>query len=83
MELVRLLKLSIPEIKVCRRKTGTRSVKIQSFSWEENPKAGDINYGMKAHGNDMGINTAIHDVIARLCYCHCAELRMHFFRRIG
>ncbi len=24
---------------------------------------GDINYGMIAHGNDMGINTAIHDVI--------------------
>ena len=30
-----------------------------------NPKAGDINYGMIAHGNDMGINTAIRDVIAR------------------
>ena len=82
MELVRLLKLSIPEIKVCRRKTGTWSVKTQSFC-QENPKAGDINYGMIAHGKDMGINTAIHDVIARLCYCHHAELSMHFFGRIG
>ena len=33
---------------------------------------------MIAHGNDMGINTTIHDVIARLCYCHRAELSMHF-----
>ena len=82
MELVRLLKLSIPEIKVCRRKTGTWSVKTQSFC-QENPKAGDINYGMIAHGGDMGINMDIHDVIARLCYCHRAELRMHFFGTIG
>ena len=35
-------------------------------SCQENPKAGDINYGMIAHGNDMGINTAIRDAIARL-----------------
>ena len=48
-----------------------------------NPKAGDINYGMIAHGNDMGINTAIRDVIARLCYCHRVELSMQLFRRIG
>ena len=82
MALVRLLKLLIPEIKVCRRKTGAWSVKTQSFC-QENPKAGDINYGVIAHGNDMGINTAIHDVIAPLCYCHRAELSMHFFRRIG
>ena len=52
MELVRLLKLSIPEIKVCRGNTGTWSIKTQSFC-QENPKAGDINYGMIAHGNDM------------------------------
>ena len=82
MELVRLLKLSIPEIKVCRRKTETWSVKTQSF-FQENPKAEDINYGMIAHGNDMGINTAIHNVIARLCYCHREELSMQFFGRIG
>ena len=82
MELVRLLKLSIPEIKVCRRKTGTWSIKTQSFS-QESPKTGDITYGMIAHGRDMGITTAIHDAIARLCYRHRAELSMHFIGRIG
>ena len=50
---------------------------------QENPKAGDINYGMVAHGNDKSKNTAIHDVIARLCYCHRAELSMHMHGRIG
>ena len=44
---------------------------------QENPKAGDSNYGMITHGNDMGMNTANHDVIARVCYCHCVELSMH------
>ena len=82
MELGRLWKLSIPEIKVYRRKTETRSMRTRSFV-KENPKAGDINYGMIAHGNDKSRNTAIHDVIARLCYCHRAELSMHFFGRIG
>ena len=82
MELGRLWKLSIPEIKVYRRKTETRSMRTRSFA-KENPKAGDINYGMVAHGNDMGINTAIHDVITRLCYFHHAELSMHFVGRIG
>ena len=32
---------------------------------QENPKAGDINYGMIAHGNDKSRNTVIRDVIAR------------------
>ena len=82
MELGRLWKLSIPEIKVYRRKTETRSMRTRSFV-KQNPKAGDINYGMIAHGNDMGINMAKHDVIARLCYCHRAELSMHFVGRIG
>ena len=63
MELDRLWKLSIPEIKVCRRKTGTWSVRTQRFC-QESPKAGDINYGMIAHGSNMGINMVIHDVIA-------------------
>src|SRR5215216_3657640 len=83
MELVRLLKLQIPDIKVCQRKTGTWSVKTQVFGRQENPKTGDINYGMIARGRDMGINTAIHDVIACLCYRHRAELSMHLFGRIG
>ena len=82
MEFVILLKLSIFEIKVCWRKSGTWSVKTQSFC-QENPKTGDINYGMIAHGNDKGKNMDIHDVIARLCYCHHVELSMHFFGRIG
>ena len=51
-----------------------RSMEHQNSKfYQENPKAGDINYGMKAHGSNMGINTAIHGVIARLCYCHRAE----------
>ena len=47
---------------------------------KENPKAGYINYGEIAHGNDKRTTIAIHEVIARLCYCHRVELRMHFFR---
>ena len=82
MELGRLWKPSMPEIKVYRRKTGTWSIRTQSFC-QENPKVGDINDGMITHGNDMGINTTIHDVIARLCYCHRAELSMHMHGRIG
>ena len=82
MELVRLLKLSIPEIKVCRRKAGTWSIRTQSFC-QDNPKTGDINYGMKTHGSNMGIDTANHGVIARLCYCHRAELSMQMHGRIG
>ena len=63
MELDRLWKLSIPEIKVYQRKTQTRSMRTRSFV-KENPKAGDINYGMIAHGNDKSRNTVIHDVMA-------------------
>ena len=79
MELGRLWKLSIPEIKVYLRKTETRSMRTRSFV-KENPKAGDSNYGEIAHGNEKSRNTAIHEVISRLCYCHHAKLRMHFFR---
>ena len=50
---------------------------------KEDPKTGDISYGMKAHGSNMGINTAIDDVIVRLCYCHRAEVSMHMHGRIG
>ena len=80
MELSRLRKLSIPEIKVYRRKTGTWSIRTQKFC-QENPKAGDINYGMIAHGNDKRRNTAIHDAIDRLCYRHHTKLNMHFLRK--
>ena len=82
MELGRLLKLSIPEIKVRRRKTGTWRIKTQGFC-QENPKAGEINYGMKVHGSNMGIDTTNHGIIARLCYCHRAELSMQMHGRIG
>ena len=57
-------------------------MRTQSFC-QENPKTGDISYGMKAHGSNMGIDTAIHDVIAHLRYCHRAEISMHVFGRIG
>ena len=62
MELGRLWKLSIPEIKVYWRNNETRSMRTQSFV-KENPKAGDINYGEIAHGNDKSRNTVIRDVI--------------------
>ena len=64
MELGRLRKLSIPEIKVYRRKTGTWSIRTQIFC-QENPKIGDINYGMKVHGSNMGIDTTDHGVFTR------------------
>ena len=62
-----------------RPEHGSLELKVLS----RKPKAGDINYGMIAHGNDKSRNTAIHDVIALLCYYHRAELSMHFFGRIG
>ena len=43
---------------VYRRKTETRSMRTRSFV-KENPKAGDINYGMIAHGNDKGAETRL------------------------
>ena len=67
---------------VCWRKTGTWSVRTQRFC-QESPKAGDINYGMIVHGSNMGINTVIHDVIARLYYYHRDELSMQMHGRIG
>ena len=36
---------------------------------------------MKAHGSNMGINTAIHDVIVRLCYRHRTELKHAFLQK--
>jgi len=44
MELGRLRKPSIPEIKVYQRKTEYGELKTSKFC-QENPKAGDINYG--------------------------------------
>ena len=62
---------------MCRRKTGTWSVKTQVFVREDNPKTGDINYGMIAHGRDIVINRDTHDAITRSCYCHHEVLSMH------
>ena len=61
MELGRLRKPSILEIKVYRRKTEHGELKTSKFC-QENPKAGDINYGDIAHGNDKSRTTAIHEV---------------------
>ena len=57
--------------------------KTQIFSRRENPKIGDINYGMITHGRDIVINMDIHDAIARLCCCHRAELNKQKHGRIG
>ena len=83
MELVGLLKLPIPEIKVSKRKSGSWGVKTQVFGRKEDPKTGDITYGTLNHDCDMGINTAIHDAIAHLCYCHRAELGNNYFGKVG
>ena len=63
MELDKLWKLSIPEIKVYRRKTGTWSIGTQSFVKKTRRQEISI-YGIKAHGSNMGIDTADHGVIA-------------------
>ena len=82
MELGRLWKLSILESKVYRRKTETWRVRNSKFC-QENSKTGDINHEMKAHGSNMGIDMANDGVIARLFYCHHAELSMQMHGRIG
>ena len=61
MELGRLWKLSIPEIKVYRRKTETRSMRTRSFVKETLRQ--EISTGKIAHDNDKGRNTVIRDVI--------------------
>ena len=50
---------------------------------QENPKAGDINYGIKVHVNDQGRNMDIQDFITLLCYYHRAELSMQMHGQIG
>ena len=61
MELGRLWKLPIPKIKLYRRKTETRSLRTQSFV--KKTLRQEISTGKIAHGNDMGRNTVIRDVI--------------------
>ena len=58
MELGRLWKLSIPEIKVYWRKTKTWRVENSKKTLRQ-----EISTGKIAHGNDKGKNTVIRDVI--------------------
>ena len=83
VELVTLLKLSIPQIKATKRKSGSWGVKTQVFGRKEDPKTGDFSFGMINGDCDMGINTAVHDAVARLCYRHRAALYPHYFGKVG
>src|SRR6266566_2409729 len=78
-----MMKLSIPEIKVNKRKSGFWGVRTKVFGRKADPKTEDINYGTLSHECEMGMNTAVHDAIARLSYRHRAELGTHYFGRLG
>ncbi|KAE8815254.1 hypothetical protein D1007_07385 [Hordeum vulgare] len=83
MELVHMMKLSIPEIKVTKRKYGFWGVRTKNFGHKEDTKTEDINYGTLTHDCDMGMNTHVHDAITRLSYRHRVELGTHYFGRLG
>ncbi|KAE8775108.1 hypothetical protein D1007_52430 [Hordeum vulgare] len=83
MELAHMMKLPIPEIKVTKRKSGFWGVRTKVFGRKEDPKIQDINYGTLAHDCDMGMNTVVHDAIARVSYRHRVELGAHYFGRLG
>ncbi|KAE8816413.1 hypothetical protein D1007_06016 [Hordeum vulgare] len=83
MELVHMMKLPIPEIKVTKRKSGFWGVRTKVFGRKEDPKTEDINYGTLTHDCDIGMNTVVHDAIARLRYLHRVELGTHYFGRLG
>ncbi|KAE8815893.1 hypothetical protein D1007_06732 [Hordeum vulgare] len=83
MELVHMMKLPIPEIKVTKRKSGFWGVRTKIFGRKEDPKTEDINYGTLTHDCDMGMNTVVHDAIARLSYRHRVELGTHYLGRLG
>ncbi|KAE8770601.1 hypothetical protein D1007_57623 [Hordeum vulgare] len=74
MELIHMMKLPIPEIKVTKRKSGFWGVRTKKIGRKEDPKTEDINYCTLTHDCDMGMNTAVHDAIARLSYRHRVEL---------
>ncbi|KAE8793039.1 hypothetical protein D1007_32356 [Hordeum vulgare] len=82
MELVHMMKLPIPEIKVTKRKSGFWGVRTEIFGRKEDPKTEDINYGKLTHDCDMGMNTVVHDAIARLSYRHRVELGTHYLGRL-
>ncbi|KAE8803968.1 hypothetical protein D1007_20127 [Hordeum vulgare] len=83
MELVHMMKLLIPEIKVTKRKSRFWGVTTKNFGCKGDPKTEDINYGTLTHDCDMGMNTVVHDAIARLSYRHRVELGTHYFGRLG
>ncbi|KAE8820168.1 hypothetical protein D1007_01878 [Hordeum vulgare] len=83
MELVQMMKLLIPEIKVTKRKSGFWGVGTEDFGRKEDPHTEDINYGTLTHDCDMGMNTVVHDAIACLSYRYRVELGTHYFGRIG
>ncbi|KAE8807940.1 hypothetical protein D1007_15765 [Hordeum vulgare] len=83
MELVQMMKLPIPGIKVTKRKSRFWGVRTKNFGHKEDPKTEDINYGTETHDCDMGMNTAVHDTIARLSYHHRVKLGTHYFGRLG
>ncbi|KAE8803512.1 hypothetical protein D1007_20642 [Hordeum vulgare] len=64
MEVVHMMKLPIPEIKVTKRKFGFWGVRTKNFGRKEDTKTEDINYGTLTHDCDMGMNTIVHDAIA-------------------
>ena len=53
-----------PRSRCIRERPEHVELRTRSFV-KENPKVGDINYGMIAHGNDKSRNMVIRDVIAR------------------
>ncbi|KAE8786121.1 hypothetical protein D1007_40139 [Hordeum vulgare] len=83
MELVHMMKLPIPEIKVTKRKSGFWGVRTKISGRKEDPKTEDINYGTLTHDSDMGMNIVVHDAIARLSYHRRVELGTHYFGRLG
>ncbi|KAE8806758.1 hypothetical protein D1007_17120 [Hordeum vulgare] len=83
MELVHMMKLQIPEIKVTKRKPGFWGVRTKNFGRKEDPKPEDINYGTLTHDCDMGMNTTVCDSITCLSYRHRVELGTHYFGRLG
>uniref|UniRef100_A0A8I6WQN2 Uncharacterized protein n=1 Tax=Hordeum vulgare subsp. vulgare TaxID=112509 RepID=A0A8I6WQN2_HORVV len=83
MELVQMIKLPIPEIKVTKTKSGFSGIRTNVFGRKEDPKTEDINYGTLTHDCDMGMNTGVHDAIACLSYRHRVALGSHYFGRLG
>ena len=81
MELGRLWKLSIPEIKVYRRKTGTWSMRTQSFA--KKTLRQEISTMEDSSWQWQGQKHGYPWCHRHWYYGHRAELSMHFFGRIG